>query len=290
MLQATRVATSNGAVGVLDWGGSGEPLVLLHPNGFCAGLYEPLARGLESRARVLALDLPGHGASTDPPTVADYSFSAMAATVLEVLDRMGIDRAAVVGGSLGGAVAILADRTQPGRWTRALLAEPVAFPGDVLSAAPGEENPMAATARRRRSVFADRAAMITSLSTRDPLSQLAPEAMEAYALWGTVEGPDGLRLACDPEVEARVFEVSSTHDGAPGAWEHLRDMSCATTIVAGRSTFLPDVFAQQAERVGTPLVLVDGGHFVLHEQTDRGVELIVEYALGADTHPLTLTD
>lgn len=289
MLQATRVSTSTGAVGVLDWGGSEEPLILLHPNGFCAGLYEPLARHLKSRARVLALDLPGHGASSDPATAGEYSFAAMATTVLDALDRVGIGRAAVVGGSLGGAVAIMADRIQPGRWTRALLAEPVAFPDGFLSGSPGMENPMAAAARRRRDSFPDRAAMIASLSTRAPLSQLAPEAMDAYALWGTVDCPGGIRLACDPEVEATVFEVSSTHDGAPGAWEHLSEMSCPTTIVAGRSTFLPDVFAQQAERVGTPLVLVDGGHFVLHEQTERGVELIVQYALGADAHPMTLT-
>lgn len=32
----------------LDWGGAGEHLVLLHPNGFCAGLFDPLARRLAS--------------------------------------------------------------------------------------------------------------------------------------------------------------------------------------------------------------------------------------------------
>jgi pimeloyl-ACP methyl ester carboxylesterase len=290
MLRATRVRTSSGEIGVLDWGGTGSPLVLLHPNGFCAGLYEPLSLHLRSRAHVLAIDLPGHGASAAPVTRAGYSFAAMATTVLEALDRIGIDRAIVVGGSLGGAVAIMADQVHPGRWTRALLAEPVAFPGYLMAAAPGKGNPMAEAARRRRTSFPDRAAMIAALSTREPLDRLAPEAMDAYALWGSVDGTDGIRLACDPEVEATVFEVSSQLDGAPAAWEHLREMSCPTTIVAGRSTFLPDVFAEQAERVGAPLVLVDGGHFVLHEQTDRGVGLIVRYALGSDARLLTHTD
>src|SRR5207244_3088448 len=31
-------------IGALDWGGDGPPLVLLHPNGFCAGVFDPLAR------------------------------------------------------------------------------------------------------------------------------------------------------------------------------------------------------------------------------------------------------
>ena len=41
----------------LDWGGDGDPLVLLHPNGFCAGIYDPLAKQLKSSFRVVAVDL-----------------------------------------------------------------------------------------------------------------------------------------------------------------------------------------------------------------------------------------
>lgn len=285
MLRVTRVCTGTGAVGVLDWAGPEPPVVLLHPNGFCAGMYEPIAGRLRDRARVVAIDLPGHGASTRPVDRGGYSFAAMAAIVLDVLDRLAIDRAAVAGSSLGGAVAIMADQLQPGRWTRALLAEPVAFPGDRMQVAPGEANPMATVARRRRARFSDRAAMIASLSTREPLSQLAPEVMDAYARWGAVDDGDGVRLACDPGVEATIFEVSGEADGAPAAWAHLPEMSCPSTIVAGRSTFLPDVFAEQAERAGAPLVLVDGGHFVLHEETERGVDLVIQYALGADACP-----
>ena len=47
----------------LDWGGDGECLFLLHPNGFCAGVYAPLAEHLQSLFRVVAVDLRGHGAS-----------------------------------------------------------------------------------------------------------------------------------------------------------------------------------------------------------------------------------
>ncbi len=41
-------------IAALDWGGDGPPLLLLHPNGFCAGLFDPLARRLRD-------DLPGGG-------------------------------------------------------------------------------------------------------------------------------------------------------------------------------------------------------------------------------------
>lgn len=267
---------------VMDWGGPGPAVVLLHPNGFCAGLYEPVAERLHRVARPIAVDLRGHGASSAPTDAHDYAFEHLATDVVTVLDALGLHEVVGVGGSLGGAVAVLVDRLDPGRWSRLLLAEPVAFPISDEWAPGGAENPMAAGARRRRDRFPDRAALVDAYRDRPPLSQLAPEALEAYARWGTVDDGDGVRLACRPEVEAMVFEVSTGPDGAAAAWDHLARLAAPTTIVAGSDTFLPDVFAEQATRAGAELVTVPGGHFVLHEDTARGVELIEQYAIGTD--------
>lgn len=261
----------------LDWGGPGPAVVLLHPNGFCAGLYEPVAQRLRRVSRPIAVDLRGHGASSAPAGADSYRFERLAADVVAVLDGLGLRGVAGVGGSLGGAVAVLVDRLDPGRWSRLVLAEPVAFP--IADRPAGEDNPMADAARRRRDRFPDRAALVDAYRDRPPLSQLAPEALEAYARWGTVDDGDGVRLACRPEVEATVFEVSTGPDGAASAWDHLPRLSAPTTILAGADTFLPDVFAEQAEHAGAQLVTVPGGHFVLHEDTARGVDLIERYAL-----------
>jgi len=59
---------------------------------------------LEKQCRVIVLDLPGFGASDALPL--GYSFAALAATVAEVLDRLGVARAHVVGHSLGGALSL----------------------------------------------------------------------------------------------------------------------------------------------------------------------------------------
>jgi pimeloyl-ACP methyl ester carboxylesterase len=265
---------------VLDWGGRGPAVVLLHPNGFCAGLYEPLAERLRRVARPIAVDLRGHGASSAPTSADHYAFERLAADVVAVLDVLGLQAVVGVGGSLGGAVAVLVDRLDPGRWSRLLLAEPVAFPISDAWAPGGAENPMAAGARRRRDRFPDRAALVDAYRDRPPLSQLAPEALEAYARWGTVDDGDGVRLACHPEVEATVFEVSTGPVGAAAAWDHLPRLAAPTTIVAGADTFLPDVFAEQATCAGAELVTVPGGHFVLHEDTARGAALVERYALG----------
>lgn len=269
---------AGGSIAALDWGGSGPPLVLLHPNGFCAGLYEPLARGLAGAdARPIAVDLPGHGLSPASDN-SDLSFLRMAEGVACLLDAVGVDTAIGVGGSLGGGVAVLVDEVRPGTWTRLLLAEAVAFP--AAGERPAGANPMAEAARRRRRYFPDHASMIAAYSRRPPLSELAPEALEAYVRWGTRPCPDGVELRCDPEVEATIFEISGTPSGAPAAWAHLDALDCPVTVVAGRSSFLPNMFELQAARCGGRLELLPGGHFVLHENTERGADLIRRHALA----------
>ena len=158
-----------------------------------------------------------------------------------------------------------------------LLAEPVAFPADVFPQ--HTENPMAAAARRRRPTFASRAEMADSYRTKEPLSQLAPEALDAFIRWGTTVDAHSVHLACRPEIEATIFEISAADGGAPDAWDHLADLTCPTTIAAGEHTFLPDIFAAQAERAHAELITVPGGHFVLHENTLRGATLIARHAL-----------
>src|SRR5204863_3066325 len=65
------------------------------------------------RYRVLVVDLPAHRHS--PPTRGVPSIARMAAAVEHVLDRFGIDRAHVVGLSLGGCVALSLALRAPGR-------------------------------------------------------------------------------------------------------------------------------------------------------------------------------
>jgi pimeloyl-ACP methyl ester carboxylesterase len=262
----------------LDWGGAGTPVVLLHPNGFCAGLFDPVARRLAAsgRFRPLGIDLRGHGATDKPPPPEPYRYELMAADVIAVLDALDFDDAAVAGGSLGGGVAIHMDRRQPGRLRKLMLCEAIARPRPV---GPPPENPLVATALRRRVVWPSRAVMVESYASRPPLDQLAPEALEAYVEWGTVVRGDGsVELACPPEVEAAIFGSPPAREGVATAWEHLAHLSAPAVVLAGaRSGLATQWFQEQAERADASLVLVDGGHFFLHEDTDRAVALVTEH-------------
>jgi pimeloyl-ACP methyl ester carboxylesterase len=74
---------------------------------------------LAEHHRVLAPDLLGHGASGRAAT--DYSLGAHASMLRDLIDRLGIDRATVVGHSLGGGVAMQFAYQYPDRCERVVL-------------------------------------------------------------------------------------------------------------------------------------------------------------------------
>jgi pimeloyl-ACP methyl ester carboxylesterase len=102
--------------------GEGPPLVCLHAIGHGAGDFAGLRRRLAGRHRVIALDWPGHGSSDDDRVPA----SAGRYTVLlaGVLDALGIERAIILGNSIGGAVAIRFAAAHPDRVRALVLANP----------------------------------------------------------------------------------------------------------------------------------------------------------------------
>ena len=84
--------------------GAGPPLVLLHGDSASALDWQWVLRDLAQRARVHALDFPGHGDSAKPD--APYSSELFTDSVIAFLDELGIEKAVLVGHSLGGLVAI----------------------------------------------------------------------------------------------------------------------------------------------------------------------------------------
>jgi pimeloyl-ACP methyl ester carboxylesterase len=273
-------------IAALDWGGAGDPLVLLHPTGFCAGFFDPLARRLRDTYRPIGVDLRGHG-GTDAPDLSErhrYSFVRMAGDVLAVLDHLGIESWCTLGESGGGGVGILVDAARPGATRRLVLCEAIAFDLSTVTRPRGGpphggNNFMADIARKRRPVWADRDTVRESYGSRPPLDALAPEFLDAYVQWGFVDRPDGqVELACPPAAEAMVFEMAADEQGAKAAWGHLDRLSCPAVVLAGTESNLPRPwFEAQAERARAPFVAVDGGHFFLHEDLDRAEALVREH-------------
>jgi pimeloyl-ACP methyl ester carboxylesterase len=84
--------------------GAGPPVVLIHGMVNSSRHWEEVARRLAPDYTVVAPDLIGHGDSATPR--GDYSLGAHAAVIRDLLAVIGIERATVVGHSLGGGVAM----------------------------------------------------------------------------------------------------------------------------------------------------------------------------------------
>jgi pimeloyl-ACP methyl ester carboxylesterase len=86
--------------------GSGPPLVLLHALGLSRRAWDPVIPALAEHFDVLALDLPGFGESAPLPPQVEPSPAALAASVADLLDALGIRSPHLVGNSLGGWIAL----------------------------------------------------------------------------------------------------------------------------------------------------------------------------------------
>jgi pimeloyl-ACP methyl ester carboxylesterase len=107
--------------------GSGRDMLLLHGLGATKASFFDTAAALSRSYRVHALDLPGFGSSSKPHT-APYHARYFADSVLGVMDAMRLDRAHLLGNSLGGRVALEVGLAAPERvHALGLLCPAVAF-------------------------------------------------------------------------------------------------------------------------------------------------------------------
>lgn len=95
----------------------GDPIVFLHGIGISSWMWHDIAAHLPETDALL-IDLPGHGRSRDS---AWRSLPDSAAQVVAVMDHLGLDRAQLVGLSLGGYVALEALAAFPDRFHDALI-------------------------------------------------------------------------------------------------------------------------------------------------------------------------
>ena len=85
--------------------GSGPPVVLVHGMVNSSRHWRAVAERLATRYTVIAPDLIGHGDSATPR--GDYSLGAHATVIRDLLSALGIERATMVGHSLGGGIAMI---------------------------------------------------------------------------------------------------------------------------------------------------------------------------------------
>lgn len=139
--------------------GQGPPVVLIH--GLASSIYtwKAVLPRLAADHDVVALDLPGFGGSEQP---ADLDFADLVAAVSALLDALGLERASLVGNSLGGAVAASVAARRPER-----------VPALVLIDAAGFQRDLADAPAVLRVAVADPTGLLARLPFKRPLVRLA---------------------------------------------------------------------------------------------------------------------
>jgi pimeloyl-ACP methyl ester carboxylesterase len=114
---------------VVDTGGDGKPVLLLHGFPDTSDLWRFQVPILSSAGyRVIAPDLRGRGRTDAPPRVDDYALANLLDDVISILDALQVDRAHVVGHDWGAGIAWFLAALWPERFDH-LVALSVGFPG-----------------------------------------------------------------------------------------------------------------------------------------------------------------
>jgi 3-oxoadipate enol-lactonase len=242
--------------------GSGAPVVLVHGLGYARWGWEPVADLLAERFEIVLLDNRGIGESEAPP--GPYTVAEMAGDVLSVLDEAGLERAHVVGTSLGGMIAQELVLAAPARVEKLVLV--CTMPGGP-NAAPMPERTVQ---------------LIAEAPTLEPLvalrrfveNALAPDPPEKL-----VERILAYRLATVQPYAAWAAQAAA---GASfDAWDRLAGIAAPTLVLHGTEDVVVDpANADLLARLipGARVERFEGcGHLLFWEEPDRFVEVVGEF-------------
>ena len=242
--------------------GSGFPLVLVHGLGYARWGWEPVADALAERYEVVLLDNRGIGESDAPP--GPYTAAAMAEDVLRVLDGAGIERAHLLGTSLGGMIAQELVLAAPERVDRLVLA--CTTPGGSKAAPMPEQTVrLIGEAPRLEPQVALRRFVENALAPGAPAA-LVDRIMEHR-----------VATAQPPAAWAAQAAAGATFD----AWDRLAEISAPKLIVHGTADVVVDPANAALLESRIPdarVVLFEGaGHLFFWEHPERFVATVGEF-------------
>lgn len=233
------------SVAVHELGGFGRPLLLSHATGFHGYCYLPIADDVSDEFTSFALDYRGHGDTARPDDWnvewARYGDDALAAA-RAVAPSGGLTG---FGHSMGGAGLLMAAHRDPGLFDAIVAFEPIVFPPREIDPHEGTENNgtvLSRGARKRRATFDSFAAAAANFSSKPPMMAFDPDVRRLYVAHGFRPSPEGVRLKCEPEHEARTYDTGGVHT----TWADLPDIETKVVVVAGRvDEFGPAAVAQE---------------------------------------------
>lgn len=254
--------------------GVGRPVVWLHGLGGTWRDFEPQLDSLADRYRCIVPELRGHGRSPLPP--GRFDTTVLAGDVVAVLQALHVDRAVLVGLSLGGLVAQALAVEHPGLVDGLILVAT----GAKVPAPVGPLLKAAATRIRAKGM----PAALAMLGQLGHDAGGGAEAMRAARAAGTASALRDL-TSNDPDVLAAGLVALAEHD----LRRRLRQVTAPTLVVAGdRDPVVPRSLVDQlvAAVPGARLAIVaDAGHLPNQDQPGVFDELVSSFVEGLPARP-----
>ena len=224
----------------LEWGRPDAlPVICVHGYTSSAEAFNALARRLQDRARIMAMDVRGHGESAWSQDGA-YQYADQAGDLAALVDQLGIGRFVLIGTSMGGVIAMVYASQYADR-LRGLVLNDI---GPDVEAGSGR---ITGLVRSRPADFASLDEAMQYRREISPITAARPLEDQTETARGVLsERPDG-RWAwkMDPAyIEQRVKRGAPAR---PPLWPVLETLPCATQIVWGTDS---DVLSEaQAKRM-----------------------------------------
>jgi pimeloyl-ACP methyl ester carboxylesterase len=250
----------NGARLWYDEAGSGPAVLLLHGGLGDSGLWEPVASYLAERFRTIRTDLRFYGSSTGPNVPWSWQDDSIG-----VLDELGIERAALVGLSLGGKLALDIALAHPDRlWAVAGVAPGLG--GHAADAYSDEQE--------ARYEAADAAGNLDAAMEID------------FEVWAPLGADDQIRQlwGATPEAKSLPPDLEPLSPVGPPAKERLGELVVPTLIVtashdpAGMREIGPLV---EREAPNARHLELDSDHYVTLREPELLAGVLVEFLTAA---------
>jgi 3-oxoadipate enol-lactonase len=240
--------------------GAGPPLLLIQGLGYGRWSWEPVVPALAEGYRVLWFDNRGIGDSDKPE--GPYTAKLMAGDALQVLDEAGIERAHVVGASLGGMIAQEVAAGAPERVDKLVLC--CTTPGGAATVAMPDVTVQ---------LFAEAATLAPEVALR----RFVENALAADASAELIQELYELRVANPPDPAGWQAQAAAGlgFGGIEGS------IAAPTLIVTGTEDNVVDPRNSDvlAERIpGAEVQRIDNtGHLFFWEQPDAFVRIVSEF-------------
>ena len=267
-----------GELAALRGGTPGGPrLLCLHGWLDNAASFLPLAPHLAA-FDLVALDLPGHGASAHRAPGYDYAFADWVHDVLDAMAALGWAQADLLGHSMGGAIASAVAAAAPARVRRLALVEALGpISGDPAQAGQRLRDAVAARraiAPRPTRVIPD---VATAVAARLVASKMTPEAARLIVERNLRPVEGGLAWRSDP----RLTLPSALRMAEETVQSLLRAIEAPVLVIAAEPSppYFPAAVreARLACLADGRAVVFDGGHHLHMEQAERVARPLLDF-------------